>query len=241
MVAEKFFRQLGHAIIEVHDGEEAITILRNEPFDLVFMDVEMPIMDGLEATRRIRSGEAGEMNRHIPIIAMTGHAMAEFKEKCNEVGMNDFITKPVDFHKLDRIIRKNISQQFEGEKAPNMAENNMFSDKSLLLLNKTEALRRFAGNKNLLKKTYSFFVKGTPDMVADLRQTIAENNMKDTALHAHSFKSTCGTIGAETCKEFARQLEFAAKDGDPEQVGIFFEKLSQEIDKVIAVIGAERI
>jgi len=237
MVAEKFLYQLGHTVLSVKDGKEAITLLAKEHFDMILMDVEMPVMDGLEATGRIREGDAGQMNRRIPIIAMTGHATTEFRKKCENAGMNEFITKPVDFYELERILRKNISQLSGGETVSDSADSKIFSEEQLSLLNRKDALCRFAGNENLLKKTYSFFVKGTPAMLNDLRKAIAEKNMKDTALHAHSFKSTCGTVGAETCQEFARQLEIAAKNEDSDQVNSFFEKLEKELDKVLAMIG----
>ncbi len=222
MVAEKFLHQLGHTVLSVREGKEAISLLAKDHFDMILMDVEMPVMDGLEATRRIRAGEAGQMNRRIPIIAMTGHATTAFREKCENAGMNEFITKPVDFYELERIIRKNISQLSGGEAVSDSADSKKFSDEQFSLLNRKDALYRFAGNENLLKKTYSFFIKGTPAMTEDLRKAITENNMKDTALHAHSFKSTCGTVGAETCQEFARQLEMAAKNKDSDQVKSLF-------------------
>jgi len=108
LLARSFLKQMGHSLTTVADGKEALTALdeNNSTFDLVLMDIEMPEMDGLEATRRIREGEAGEENRQIPVIAMTAHALPEFRKKCKAAGMDDFITKPVDFNGLGSIFKK---------------------------------------------------------------------------------------------------------------------------------------
>ncbi len=108
-LASAFLAKMGHSAVTAGDGRKALAALSEHSFDLILMDVEMPDIDGLEATRRIRQGEAGEINRHKPVIAMTAHALTEFREKCEAAGMNDFVTKPVDFSKLAEVIRKNLS------------------------------------------------------------------------------------------------------------------------------------
>jgi len=102
-VATYLISKLGHSVTSAKNGIEVINALKNDEYDLVLMDLEMPEMDGCEATRRIRSGEAGESKRNIPIIAMTAHALASFKEKAREYGMNNFISKPVSKTDLAKI------------------------------------------------------------------------------------------------------------------------------------------
>ncbi len=108
-LASAFLAKMGHSSVTAGDGREVLAALSEESFDLILMDVEMPDMDGLEATIRIRKGEAGEKNRYIPVIAMTAHALTEFREKCEAAGMNDFVSKPVNFSLLAAVIRKNLS------------------------------------------------------------------------------------------------------------------------------------
>jgi PAS domain S-box-containing protein len=96
IVARKILEKLGHRADVAANGLEAIASIAKEPYEIVLMDCQMPELDGLEATRRIRSGEAGQDRRNIPIIAMTAHAMQGDREKCLEAGMNDYLPKPIN-------------------------------------------------------------------------------------------------------------------------------------------------
>ena len=96
MTAEKVIQRFGHRVVTARNGQEALDALRGNPFDLILMDVQMPVMDGVEATRRIREGEAGPEHQGIPIIAMTAYAMVGDREKFLAAGMDDYLAKPVD-------------------------------------------------------------------------------------------------------------------------------------------------
>lgn len=106
-IAETIFKKLGHHVETARNGEIALEILARNQFDAVFMDIEMPILDGIETTRRIRNGAAGEAKSGIPVIAMTAYATAEYEKECLETGMNYFLTKPINFilipELLDRV------------------------------------------------------------------------------------------------------------------------------------------
>ena len=102
--AIRLLEKAGHTVVCVENGQEVLDLMETEKFDLILMDVSMPEMDGYEATRRIRSAEK-ETSRHIPIIAMTAHALMEDRGRCSEAGMDDYISKPVNtkelFQKID--------------------------------------------------------------------------------------------------------------------------------------------
>jgi signal transduction histidine kinase/ActR/RegA family two-component response regulator len=106
MVAERILSKSGCHVTCAKDGREALDILKNDRFDLVVMDIQMPVMNGLESTRAIRNGEAGEWCRSIPIIAMTAYAMDSDRKSFNEAGMDDYIPKPVDNDSLMETLRK---------------------------------------------------------------------------------------------------------------------------------------
>lgn len=100
MVALAILRKLNLSADTVENGQEALLALKQHPYNLILMDCQMPEMDGLEATRRIRNGAAGRQNSDIPIIALTAHAMAGDRELCLGAGMNDYLTKPVSIQSI---------------------------------------------------------------------------------------------------------------------------------------------
>lgn len=243
-VTTQFLEEVGHIVTAVTDGKQAVRILSQKHFDLVLMDIEMPDMDGLEATRRIRCGEAGQKKQRVPVIAVSAHSLNEYREKCRIAGMNDFIAKPIDFSELVGVIEKNILHSKNRFSSLSTLQNSdsgkrlssKDSSEERVLLNKQDALCRFGGRESLLDRAYSFFAEGIPDMAEKLRNAVNSNHMKKIALQAHSFKGTCATIGAETCRDIAFQLEMAAKEEKSDQVGPLFEKLEKELNKVIEQI-----
>jgi CheY-like chemotaxis protein len=101
----------GHAVTTARDGREALALLAQQEFDLVFMDVQMPIMDGVEVTRRVRNGEAGPDKTDIAVIALTAYAMAGDRQKLLDAGMTDYVAKPVSMASLDEAVRRVRARQ----------------------------------------------------------------------------------------------------------------------------------
>ena len=114
LVQKTVLEQEGHSVVTVGNGHEAIETLSRSPFDLVLMDLEMPVLDGFQATKSIRDGQAGPDRSCIPIVAITAHVLAEVEEHCREAGMNGFITKPIDVKALG----ENLSDILKGNSSP---------------------------------------------------------------------------------------------------------------------------
>ena len=110
-VAIALLKKWGHVITVANNGKEALVALENQDFDVVLMDVQMPEMDGLEATRLIRHPQSAIRDPNIPIIAMTAHAMKGDRERCMEAGMNDYVSKPLNVEELFKIINKFSSEK----------------------------------------------------------------------------------------------------------------------------------
>lgn len=110
-VMAQMLMKRGFDVTTAEDGAQAIAVLKRQCVDAILMDVQMPVVDGIEATRRIREGKAGDVNRSIPIIAMTAYAMSGDKERFLRCGMDDYIAKPVDLMHLEALLKRNIAKQ----------------------------------------------------------------------------------------------------------------------------------
>jgi len=207
-VALAFLKRYGHTATMAEDGLQALQFLAAEPFDLVLMDVEMPDMNGLDATRCIRAGQAGEQNKNIPVIAMTAHALAGFREQCLAAGMNDYVAKPMDFKELDGIINRTVSmaQRDWSWSSP--------TAKTFLVLNTEQALKRLDGDESLLFEINKIFQTEFPKRLTTLRETLQILDAPQVKFLAHSLKNLAGTVGAEVCLQEAMHLEEAAKTGE---------------------------
>ncbi len=227
-VALAFLEQLGHSVTCVGDGTKAIAILKEQHFDLVLMDVEMPEMDGFEATTRIRNGEAGSANTAIPIIAMTAHAIVGFKEQCLQYGMNDFIPKPVDINDLSAAIARAVPRVNSHRSAALNPEE---------ILDNSTILRQYGGDNEFLNDLRMIFLKEIPNRVEKLRSALQEKDLQKIAKLAHSLKGVAGTVGAKSVLTLSTHLEKVAKSGLQEETTALLSLLEEELSKVQSVLS----
>ncbi|MDD4854441.1 MAG: ATP-binding protein [Sulfuricurvum sp.] len=231
MVAAGMLDVIGLGTDIVVNGVEALEALRlalnTLPYTLVLMDGQMPVMDGYDATRRIRAGEAGAENCTIPIIAVTANAMAGDREKCMIAGMDDFITKPVDLAILkNTLIKWLISddckqseeihiQEIFSLKIETLTEspNPRFeSEKKLPLWEHEDALKRMGGNEVLLEKIIQSFISDAPQIIHSLKDAITHGSFAEVQFCAHSLKGLSANIGATALQTISKKIESAAKE-----------------------------
>ncbi len=221
-VATELLERMGHTIVSVTTGKEAITTLNNNDFDMVLMDIGMPDMDGMEATKQIREGKAGKKNIDITIIAVTAHAISGFKEQCIMSGMNDYISKPFNFKSLSDIIEKhasNITPKQQNDK-PSAQD----------ITDKEKALKILGGDKKLYTKLLNIFLGQIPAIKEDIEKAIEQKDFKKLKITAHKYKSSAATLGYESAVSAFNKIEQAAIDNDLEKAGLFYKKLLSELD-----------
>jgi PAS domain S-box-containing protein len=230
-IALRCLKKLGYNCQTASNGKEALSFLSKNPIDLVLMDVEMPEMNGIEATQRIRKGEAGSKNANIPIIAMTAHALTDFRDKCMNCGMNDFISKPVNFSELGMVLNKYCNSMTPTSHILHKKNNESNNED---ILNKKEALTRLEGCEQIYDMICSSFFNDIKDMLDNIRQGINNKNHEQVRHHAHALNGLCGNICANTSKAFTQQIEFLAKEGvnNFEQIEQLFDALLAELEKV---------
>ncbi len=228
LIAARFLNQMGCDVVAASNGKQVLDSLADERFDLVLIDLEMPEMDGLEAARRIRDGEAGEENRCIPVIAMTAHALPEYREKCEEVGMNGFVTKPLDFHALISILEK-----MRGRGAADPGKRELAPGEAETVLNRKDLLRRIGGDEDLLRDVYAVFLKKAPGQMADLRGALEDSDPEMVTLRAHSLKGALGNVGATSCSILAGRIEKLAREEKFHRIDPVFRKLEQALEQAV--------
>ena len=227
LLARKLLSRLGHDITVVGNGAEALTALRSDCFDLVLMDVEMPEMNGFDATIRIRRGEAGEENRFIPVIAMTAHALTEFRDQAESVGMNDFVTKPFDFTELNTTIDR-ISRENDGY---------CLLPDAVGVLNRPGALNRVGGDETLLNRLCDAFRTGAPQHLQELRKALAEGRIELIIPSARKLSGMAGAVGAERLTRAAEAVIDAADGTPPEQLRPLADTLIAETERALAALS----
>ena len=216
------------------DGQQALDLLDASgpnAFDLVLMDIQMPVMDGLSATRELRSRKGFEA---IPIIAMTAHTMEHEKDISAKAGMNDHIGKPFDNESFYRTLARWIPQ------AKHLADSTLFDPEAqstppqsgfpvLNGIDSAGGISRLAGNEDRYRHWLSDFVEEGPATARQIRQTLASGNNEAARQLAHAFKGRVGMLGMIELHRVATELEAALKNGDP--VEGWINKLEQVIEQ----------
>lgn len=191
-----------HSAIVAGNGKEALLALNTESFDLMFMDVQMPEMDGLTATRKIRQMEKEKNLGHIPIVAMTAHAMKGDKEICLEAGMDYYIEKPAS----GKMIKDVITQIFKDAAQPGGAISSV-RDSRTKLWSTEEALKRLDGDESLLKELTKIFMEESPAHLETLQRAIHDADADAIQRSAHTLRGELNCLGLAHAGELAGNIE----------------------------------
>ncbi|MBK8815530.1 MAG: response regulator [Methylococcaceae bacterium] len=208
-MAVVLLEERGHTVDVANDGQEVLDLLARADFDLILMDIQMPIMDGFQATKAIREKELGTDN-HIRIIAMTAHALKGDKERCLAAGMDGYIAKPVKEEELLRTVEN--CRGIEEKKNP--VESTPESETIAPLLNWQEALDRVRGRQKLLFKMIELFQEQAPTLISEINEALLKQDADQLRRSAHTLKSSANSIGAFAMAEIAEMLELNGQHAD---------------------------
>jgi signal transduction histidine kinase/ligand-binding sensor domain-containing protein/CheY-like chemotaxis protein/HPt (histidine-containing phosphotransfer) domain-containing protein len=211
-VATRLLQKQGHSLVVANNGREALAHLARQPFDLVLMDIQMPEMDGLAATRQIRDGET-LTGAHLPIVAMTAHAMKGDRERCLAAGMDGYVSKPINAANLKEQIAAALQLWREGNEDEQPAVRR---PESVPFWNRSETLESLGGDENLLLEVIEIFREQAPKHLARLRAAIAQWDAKAVETTAHSLKGELGYLSVPETHQMARELEEAGRNSDLE-------------------------
>jgi len=219
----RVLQKLGHASVVAHTGKQALELARKERFDLAFMDVQMPEMDGLAATAAIREQEKTS-GTHLPIFAMTAHAMKGDRERCLEAGMDGYLSKPVRFSDIEQTLAGVGS-----DKLPSPAVMPAHPPAGNASWNKAEALARIGGDEQLLEELCQIFLQESPKLLEALRLAISGSDFDRVTRTAHSLKGEASYLGASRASQAARRLEQLAQEKNLAAITETFAGLEREV------------
>jgi two-component system sensor histidine kinase/response regulator len=238
-VAIGILKKLGLRADAAANGAEAVKALETLPYDLVLMDVQMPEMDGMQATRKIRDPESAVLNHQIPIIAMTAHAMQGDREKFLNAGMNDYVSKPVEPQALADVLDKWLPQDTAAKKdqppakvqtdVPGESERPAFGkvksrvpatagEPEVPVFDKAGMMARMMDDEELARTVAESFLEDIPRQIEALRGYLAAGDIPGAERQAHTMKGASANVGGEALRAVAFEMEKAGKAGDLDAV-----------------------
>jgi CheY-like chemotaxis protein/HPt (histidine-containing phosphotransfer) domain-containing protein len=217
-VAMGILKRLGLRADAVANGTEVLKALETLPYDLVLMDVQMPEMDGLEATLHIRNPQSAVRNHHIPIIAMTANAMQGDREKCLESGMNDYVSKPVSPQALAEALEKWLPKETTAitEQTPGKSEASVpaaSSEKVVPIFDKAGMMARLMDDEDLARMVIEGFLEDIPRQILALKDYLEAGDAERTERQAHTIKGASANVGGEALRAIAFEMEKISKAG----------------------------
>lgn len=252
-VVEAIFKKLPYNLDIANDGKEVLKMLKNKRYGLILMDCLMPVLDGYQTTRLIRSGEAGEINKDIPVIAITANAMTGDREKCVASGMNDYVAKPVQPKELISKLKKwantdygisgkiNNLKSNRGAKLTNKPEEfnvkSVLKNKNLLVLDKAELKKRMLGDDALVKQVLETFKQSLPDFLKEFNIAVLEENLEKIAKTAHTIKGASANVSASAINQTAKEIEQAAKIQNLKLVISLLRTLEKDVSNFIDIFS----
>jgi two-component system, sensor histidine kinase and response regulator len=229
-VAVNLLNDRGHAVVVANNGQEALDAHARESFDVVLMDVQMPAMDGLEATALIRQREKTS-GAHIPIIAMTAHAMKGDRERCLDAGMDDYVAKPIRAHQLYEAVER------MGACASDSVPTSQPGPETELKLDGDQILQQMGGNVETLKEVVALFAEEYPKLMDNMRAAIKQQEPAELQRAAHTLKGSIQLFGADDIAALALRLETLGRDENLAETQGALRALDQGLQQLMPLLN----
>jgi two-component system, sensor histidine kinase and response regulator len=243
-LAVSLLTKYGHSVLLAGDGREALSAWEKESFDLILMDLQMPVMGGLEATAAIRRREVST-GLHIPIIAMTAHAMKGDRENCLAAGMDGYIPKPISVKGLLEAIDAVAGNPQAGHESAEAETPSGSAGDISSLVDRRALLIQVDGDTALLRRMVSIFLADAPERLSAIRAAVESNNAESLAKLAHRLKGAVGNFSSEAVTHAALRLETIAQQRDLsnaraayQDLESMIERLTPELRELVEVAGS---
>jgi CheY-like chemotaxis protein len=244
VLAVALLKKAGHEVATAHNGKEALSVLAKRSFDVVLMDVQMPEMDGFEATARIRAAEQGTGAR-VPILAMTAHTMKGDRERCLAAGMDGYVSKPVRSEELYEALASTTAlhagidpnacaagpEHLEAARATDTGAQPGAAGQAPVV-DRAALLARVGGREDRLRTIIQVFLDESSGLVAELDAALQSGDAFRLARPAHALKGAVGLFGVPAVVEAAQTLESLGKAGDVAAAREAFRRLEREMSSL---------
>jgi CheY-like chemotaxis protein len=225
-LAIRLLEKRGHQVALVANGKDAVSAMEKRSYDLVLMDVQMPEMDGLEATRLLREREQGS-GSHQAVVAMTALAMKGDRERCIAAGMDGYLSKPIRPQELDEVLDEYMAIEPPAERVKESGRTFQIS------VNTDELLERVDGDRGFISELLELFRGDYPRQIQEMRGAIALGDGQALQQVAHALKGALGNLSAPLAWEIAGELESMGRAGNIAQADVELQKLEAEMNRVI--------
>ncbi len=232
LVALRLLEKYGHSVTVASDGRKALAALEQQPFDVVLMDIQMPEMNGWEATQAIREKEK-ETGQHIPIVAMTAHAMKGDEERCIAAGMDSYVAKPIRTQELLTVLDE-IGDRKGSKVVAHSASQKPATDAICL----NAALERLDGDRALFEELAQLFKTECPKILREIRRAVTDDDATTLEHQAHTLKGCSANLGASAVSQTAYEIEKAAHSTDMKRARELLKFLEKEVDRLYCELEA---
>ena len=236
-VAVALLKKRGYEVDAVVDGKQAVDAVQERPYDIVLMDIQMPIMDGLEATRKIRSLPGFS---ELPVVALTAHAFAEERERCAQAGMNDFLAKPFKPDDLYELVERWTSGPDEADASPD--EEGPMEEQAggpPVDIEGFRAVMREVGIEEIVDSTLEIYQSEAPGIFEAMKQFVEAGDADGIRAQAHGLKSSSGNIRAGRLAELLQDLETLGLAGDVPGAQDCFPRVADEYRAVMDYLAGQ--
>ena len=236
-VATRFLNKLGHSVRVVDNGEKAIRALQEDEFDVVLMDIQMPVMDGFKATTAIRKQEE-LTGHHIPIIAMTAYAMSGDRERCLTAGMDDYVSKPINEASVAKAC--SLITKFNRSSVDVAVSNKIQEDAEIvpdqLVFDFPAALKRFEGDGEFVNEICGLILNSVPELISSLKSAVEQQDCESAGKAVHTIKGSVSNFCAEPTYHAAMRLEQICHEHQLNQLEAGCLDLVREVDRLMATL-----
>jgi CheY-like chemotaxis protein len=226
-VAAGLLTRRGHDVTIAQHGEEALALLATDRFDVVLMDLQMPVMSGIEATRAIRARESGS-GEHIRIVAMTAHAMDGDRQRCLEAGMDGYLSKPINPPRLFTAVEQPSDSAAAAAATVSTVTRPVFDESALLA--------RLSGDAGLMATVITVFLEDCPARLAVIHNAVTARDHAGLRAAAHALAGAAGNLSATGLFIAAKALEQASAESHMDAVDDAWRAVSVEVDRVVEVL-----